>query len=137
MPMLNRAGVNLAFEDNNARRPPMLLVHGCGVDRRSLSNIADFFNDSHRVVSVDLRGHGESGAPDQEYTMPAFADDLAWVCKELALHDAIVVGHSMGGNIALELAARYGRTAARSEDELVSMVIMMDSVMLPPEVLLA
>ncbi|MDX6460144.1 MAG: hypothetical protein QOE55_3841, partial [Acidobacteriaceae bacterium] len=39
--------------------------------------------------------------------MAVFADDLAWLCTELALMRPIVVGHSMGGNVALELAARY------------------------------
>jgi pimeloyl-ACP methyl ester carboxylesterase len=39
--------------------------------------------------------------------MAAFADDLAWLCTELALTKPIVIGHSMGGNVALELAARY------------------------------
>ena len=60
----------------------------------------------HRVVSVDLRGHGQSGKPQQSYTLAAFADDLAWICNELGLDRPVIVGHSMGGAIALELAAR-------------------------------
>jgi pimeloyl-ACP methyl ester carboxylesterase len=77
---------------------------------------------------VDLRGHGESDAPHQDYTMAVFADDLAWLCTELALMRPIVVGHSMGGNVALELAARY--------PGLPSSLVMIDSVVLPPRAML-
>ena len=57
-------------------------------------------------LSSDLRGHGRSDVPHQDYTMAAFADDLAWPCTELELTKPVVVGHSMGGNVALKLAAR-------------------------------
>ena len=60
--------------------------------------------------------------------MAAFADDLAWLCTELALVKPSVVGHSMGGNVALELAARY--------PGLLSSIVMIDSVMFPPQALL-
>ncbi|WP_158792842.1 alpha/beta fold hydrolase [Granulicella sp. L60] len=109
MRSLERAGVRLAFEDTETASPPMLLVHGCGLDHRSLKNLADFFHCSYRIISVDLRGHGESDAPRQDYTMPTFADDLGWLCTELSLRNLVVVGHSMGGNIALELGAYHPR----------------------------
>jgi pimeloyl-ACP methyl ester carboxylesterase len=66
---------------------------------------AAHFANNHRVVSVDLRGHGESDAPDQEYTIEGFADDLAWMIGELGLERPIAVGHSMGGTIVVQLAA--------------------------------
>src|SRR4051794_18780428 len=84
--------------------------------------------DSHRVVLVDLRGHGESDAPHQNYTMAVFADDLVWLCTKLVLTSPVIVGHSMGGNVALELAARY--------PDIPSSLVMIDSVMLPPQALL-
>ena len=97
MQFLKKDGVALAFEDNRSNLPPILFVHGWGCDHTALAPQAEFFRRSHRVVSVDLRGHGESDAPHQDYTMAAFADDLAWLCSELALVKPIVVGHSMGG----------------------------------------
>jgi pimeloyl-ACP methyl ester carboxylesterase len=107
MQLIEKDGVTLAYEDINAGLPPMLLVHGWGCDHASLDAQAEFFGNSHRVVSVDLRGHGKSDGPVQDYTMAAFADDLAWRCEKLRLIKPIVIGHSMGGSIILELAASY------------------------------
>jgi pimeloyl-ACP methyl ester carboxylesterase len=55
--------------------------------------------------------------------MAAFADDLAWLCSELGVIKPIVVGHSMGGNVALEFAARY--------PEIPKSIVLIDSVILP------
>jgi pimeloyl-ACP methyl ester carboxylesterase len=123
MRFLNNEGVRLAYEDDRAQLAPLLLVHGCGLDHCSLENIARHFADSRRVISVDLRGHGESDAPRQEYTMPGYAADLAALCQHLSLEQVVAVGHSMGGNIALEFASRHSK--------LVSAVVMLDSVVLP------
>ena len=60
--------------------------------------------------------------------MAAFADDLAWLCTELALTKPIVVGHSMGGNVALELAARY--------PEIPVSIVLIDSLILPRQSIL-
>ena len=67
----------------------------------------DHFAKSRRVVAIDLRGHGASDAPRQE-----FADDVAWQCAELALHRPVVIGHSLGGAISLELCGRYSELAS-------------------------
>lgn len=128
MDFLTRDGVALAYEDTKTDLPPLLLVHGCGCDHRSLTPQLEFFCQSHRVVSVDLRGHGESDAPQQEYTMAGFADDLVWLCDQLSLEKPMVVGHSMGGNVILELAASF--------PEVPSSLVMIDSVMLPPQAML-
>ncbi len=61
----------------------------------------------HSVMALDLRGHGRSDKPDQQYTMRVFADDVAWLCAELELTKPILIGHSMGGIISFDLAARY------------------------------
>jgi pimeloyl-ACP methyl ester carboxylesterase len=119
-----RDGVALAYEDIGSGSPPLLLVHGWCTDHTFFAPQIEFFGRDHRVVAVDLRGHGASDAPRQDYTMAGFVADLAWICGELGLERPIVVGHSMGGTIALELAAAH--------PDLASAIMMIDSVILPP-----
>ncbi len=128
MQKLKRGAVSLAYEDSGAGdAAPMLFVHGWGCDSSYFSPQHDFFGKTRRIVAVDLRGHGISDAPLQEYTVAGFVDDLAWQCRQLDLTRPIVVGHSMGGTIALELAARH--------PDILAGVILIDSFLfLPPEV---
>ena len=119
MQFLKKDNVALAYKDTRTDLPPMILVHGCGCEHSHLTSLAEFFNKSHRVVSVDLRGHGKSDTPQQDYTMSAFADDIAWFCDQLGLMKPVLVGHSMGGNVGLELTARY--------PDLLSSLVMIDS----------
>lgn len=128
MEFLIRDGVRLAYEDTKKDLPAMVLVHGCGCDHRSLTAQAEYFSRSHRVISVDLRGHGESDAPRQDYTMEVFANDLSWLCDKLSLTRPAMVGHSMGGNVVLEFAARF--------PQIPSSLVMVDSTMFAPEPML-
>jgi pimeloyl-ACP methyl ester carboxylesterase len=106
MRKLVRDGVALAYEETGSGAPPLLLVHGWTCDHTFFAPQFEHFGRRHRVVAVDLRGHGESDKPRQEYTMSGFADDLAWLCGDLGVEGPVIIGHSMGGVIALELAAR-------------------------------
>ena len=125
MQVIKRDGVALAYEELNPGAPPIVFVHGWSCDHTAFALQAEFFSRSHHVISVDLRGHGNSDAPDQNYTMASFADDLAWLFTELALAKPIVVGHSMGGNVALELAARH--------PEIPASIVLIDSVVFPSQ----
>lgn len=123
MQTLNRAGVNLAYTDAGKGGPPLLLVHGFCGNQSHLSPQFDYFRRHHRVVAVDRRGHGQSDKPEQEYTIEGFADDLAWLCREIGLYKPVVVVHSMGA-IGLELAARY--------PDLPSGLVLLDAPFAPP-----
>ncbi len=123
MPELTRDGVRLAFDDEGSGSPPLVFVHGIGSNARFWSPQVKHFRRRHRVLAVDLRGHARSDSPEQPYTIRGFADDLAWVCAELALERPVVIGHSLGGLVALELAAT--RSAA------VAAAALIDSVLLP------
>jgi pimeloyl-ACP methyl ester carboxylesterase len=130
MEMRRRQGVGLAYTDSGDQPEslPIIFVHGWGCDHTSFAPQIEFFGRSHRVITVDLRGHGESDAPHQDYTMAGFAEDMAWLCTEIGLGKSVVVGHSMGGNVALEMAAHHS--------ESVHSVIMIDSVLFPHQALL-
>jgi pimeloyl-ACP methyl ester carboxylesterase len=119
---LSRDGTALAYEDAGAGEPAVVLVHGIACRRAFMAPQARFLRARHRVVAIDLRGHGDSDAPRQRYTIDALADDVGWICEQLEVSDAVIVGHSLGGLVALELAA--GRP------NLVRGVALIDSVLL-------
>lgn len=125
MQTLVRDGVRLAYLDEGAGEPPLLLVHGWCCDHTHMEHQVKYFESNHRVVAVDLRGHGASDAPEQVYTIDRFADDLVWMIGQLALVQPVVIGHSMGGTIAMQLAADH--------PELVSAIVAIDSSALPTE----
>jgi pimeloyl-ACP methyl ester carboxylesterase len=84
--------------------PPLLLVHGLsGCWQNWLENIPHFAR-SHRVVAVDLPGFGASPMPREEISIPGYARFLEGVCDALSIDAAAVVGNSMGGYVAAELA---------------------------------
>jgi pimeloyl-ACP methyl ester carboxylesterase len=122
---LSRNGVQLAYEDSGRGEPPVVLIHGWTCDHTYFAPQAEYFARQHRVISLDLRGHGESDKPVQDYTMAGFADDVAWLCGELHVENPVIVGHSMGGVIAFEIAARHpGLPAA---------VVAVDSPLIPSD----
>ncbi len=125
MRLLDRDGVALYYEEAGEAEPPVLLVHGWCCDHTYFAlQFEHFAERGHRVVAVDLRGHGKSDKPHQRYSMQDFADDLAWMCQRLELAKPVVVGHSMGGIVAFDLAARY--------PDLPSAVVMLDAAVVLP-----
>lgn len=116
---LSRDGVALAYEERGPGKGqaqsqgqgesalPLLFVHGWSCDHEYFAPQVEHFSARHRTITVDLRGHGESDAPEQAYTMVGFADDLVWLCAQLAIVQPVIIGHSMGAVVALELAARH------------------------------
>ena len=122
-----RDGVRLVYEETGAGDPPMVFVHGWTCDRSHFAAQVAHFSPAHRCVSVDLRGHGESDAPEQAYTIEGFADDMAWLCDQLGVKAAVLAGHSMGGAIVLAVAAR--------RPDLARAVVMLDpAILFPPAV---
>jgi pimeloyl-ACP methyl ester carboxylesterase len=89
-------------------KPPIVLVHGWCCDHTYFApQIEHFASRGHSVVAVDLRGHGQSDKPQQQYTMQAFADDVGWMCEQLNIVKPVIVGHSMGGVVAFDIATRF------------------------------
>jgi pimeloyl-ACP methyl ester carboxylesterase len=114
MQFLKRDGVKLYFELARGPNRPVLLIHGWCCDHSYLTPQFEHYSRAgHDVVAVDLRGHGLSDKPRERYTMQLFADDMAFVCERLALQKPVLIGHSMGGIVAFDLASRY-RVAQRS-----------------------
>jgi pimeloyl-ACP methyl ester carboxylesterase len=80
---------------------PVLLLHGFPFDHTIWQAQVDVLRDSYRLILPDLRGHGQSSAPDGVYTMEEQARDVIGVLDDLHIQQAIWVGHSMGGYITM------------------------------------
>jgi pimeloyl-ACP methyl ester carboxylesterase len=122
-----REGVRLAYVEAGPRsseQPPLVLINGWTGDHRIFTPQIARFSRERRVVAVDLRGHGASDAPEQAYTMASFADDVAWQCREIGLEKPVVIGHSLGGAVSLELCGRYPDLAVG--------LVMIDSMVMVP-----
>jgi pimeloyl-ACP methyl ester carboxylesterase len=124
---ITRDGIKLAYEDQGKGSPTLVFVHGWTGDRSLFAPQAGHFARRHRVVSVDLRGHGASDKPKGPYPVATYADDLASLIAELGLGEAVAVGHSMGGNVVLQLAAAHPASVAA--------IVMVDPApfVFPPE----
>lgn len=87
--------------------PPLLLIMGFGGDHQAWGYQFRVFAERHRVIAFDNRGAGQTDAPDIPYTTAMMADDAAGLLDVLGIEDAHVIGVSMGGMIAQELALRH------------------------------
>ena len=109
-----RDGVDIHYEAMGSGSPTLVFIHGWNCDRHYWSGQLSYFAEQHQVVAIDLAGHGESGLQRTEWTIGQFGADVASVADQLALDDVILVGHSMGGPVALEAARRWKAGSRRS-----------------------
>ena len=85
--------------------PPILLVHGLASNARIWDLLAPLLAASFRVAALDQRGHGGSDKSEDGYALAAIAGDLAKAIGALGWRRPLVVGHSWGANVALQLAS--------------------------------
>jgi pimeloyl-ACP methyl ester carboxylesterase len=120
-------GLKLHYLDYGvAGRRPMLCVHGGAAHAHWFDFVAPELTRDHHVLSLDLRGHGDSAwAEDPHtYSWKTYAEDLDAVAEKLDLRDFVLIGHSMGGMVSLVYAATHpGRVGA---------LVIVDTIMLMP-----
>lgn len=108
MRILTDDGVGLEVTDLGSG-PALMLVHGFGGAKEDFSDQLEDLATDHRVVTLDLRGHGESDGPEDEakYSLDRFSADLANVLDALAVDRVRLLGHSMGGMIVRRFALAF------------------------------
>ncbi len=106
------SGVELSFEVEGTG-DALVLIAGLADDRSSWGSVAPALAESRRVVTFDNRGIGRSSTPAGPYTIEQMADDAHSLIAELELGPADVLGSSMGGAIAMSLAARHPQAVNR------------------------
>jgi len=103
MPQVKVNDIHVYYEVNGQGQP-LLFLHGLGSSVRDWDFQVPEFSRSYQTIAFDLRGHGQSDKPAGPYSLPLFASDTAGLLKALGLGPAHVVGISLGGGIAFQLA---------------------------------
>ncbi|MBC8424708.1 alpha/beta hydrolase [bacterium] len=98
----SRDGVSIAYDVHGEGEPTLVFVHGWCCDRGYWQAQVAEFSQTHGVVTIDLAGHGASGTEREEWTVTAYAADVAAVVDALALEDCVLIGHSMSGSVIVE-----------------------------------
>jgi len=112
VPHVNVNGIRLYYEDLGTG-PAVVFVHGLGSSTRDWSAQLQHFKTRHRVIALDLRGHGRSDKPSGPYSIPLFAEDLSQFLVELAVTPACIVGLSLGGMVGFQLGVDHPQQVAR------------------------
>ena len=118
MPMIMLGDLSVFYE-THGQGDPVLLIHGLGSSTEDWDPQVEALRRDFTVVSYDVRGHGKTAKPAGKYTVPQFAEDAARLIEHLGLGPVHVMGLSMGGMIAFQLAA--------DRPELVRSVIIVNS----------
>ena len=93
-------------------KDPVVLIHGLFGSFENLGVIARSLSDQYQVINIDVRNHGRSPHSD-DMSYPLMAEDLAQTLDELAIDRAVLLGHSMGGKLAMTFALRYPQRVSK------------------------
>ena len=98
-------GIPISYEVHGAGEPTLVFIHGWSCDSRYWRAQLSHFAASHRVIALDLAGHGHSGLQREHYSMTAFGEDVRAVVEAEDAERVVLIGHSMGGAVSLAAAA--------------------------------
>ncbi len=99
------SGIQLNLHTKGGGDRVALLIHGWAVPGDIWEPVLDMWpDDGPRLIAPDLRGTGWSSKPREGYTLDAYAEDIVALIDKLELRDLVLVGHSMGGTIAMRVA---------------------------------
>jgi pimeloyl-ACP methyl ester carboxylesterase len=100
--------VHIEYHVYGQGEPAVILIHGWACNSAYWGGQLDTLKRHYTVVTLDLAGHGASGRNRADWSIARYADDVAAVAKELPNRQIVLVGHSMGGPVALAAAPRIG-----------------------------
>jgi pimeloyl-ACP methyl ester carboxylesterase len=118
--VINKGEENMAkkistifVDDGGAGAVPVVFVHALAGNTQQWSAQFSHVRTTRRAVALDLRGHGQSLAPaNGDYAIDAMAQDIQMVVEQLGIQKFILVGHSMGGSVAVAYAGAYPQRVA-------------------------
>src|SRR3982075_231807 len=99
-------GINLYYETHGSGRPLVLLHGGLG-SGEMFGPVLPLLAERHKVIAVDLQGHGRTADIDRPIDIRLMAGDIAALIDHLRVDRPDIVGYSLGGGVALHTAAKY------------------------------
>jgi pimeloyl-ACP methyl ester carboxylesterase len=122
-------GLPIAYDIRGEGEPALVFIHCWSCDRTFWREQTDAFAETHKVVTLDVGGHGDSGRARNQWTVASLAADVEAVIDAARLRRVILIGHSMGGPVALATAARMPRRV----EAVVAVDTLHDAEMVWPE----
>jgi 3-oxoadipate enol-lactonase len=107
---ITAGGVTISYNDSGltgTETTPLIFIHGFPFDKSCWEHQFNYFKQTNRVITYDVRGFGDSGNNSEKPNIDLFADDLINLMDALKIEKAIVCGISMGGYILLNAIGRY------------------------------
>ena len=94
----------MAYLDSGGPGHPLLFLHGTGCDASDWVSVVERLSGKWRCITLDFRGHGQSTVPTLPFTLRSLADDVLHLTNFLGIQELVIVGHSLGGMVAMEVA---------------------------------
>ena len=96
----------MTYTDSSGPGHSLLFLHGTGCDSSDWKSIIEQLPRHQRYITLDFRGHGQSSVPTEPFTLANLADDVLHLVNAIGIQEVILVGHSLGGMVAMEVARR-------------------------------
>ena len=101
----------MAYLDSGDSGCPLLFLHGTGCDASDWMPVIERLPSEQRCIAPDFHGHGQSTVPTQAFSLVDLANDVLHLTDHLRLQEVVIVGHSLGGMVAMEVARRSSTVA--------------------------
>ncbi len=103
---------NIFIDDGGAGELPIVFIHSLAGNTQQWAAQLGHLRKTQRAIALDLRGHGQSQPTANDYAIDSLAEDVHAVVNQLGLQKFILVGHSMGGSVAVAYAGTYPERVA-------------------------
>ena len=101
----------MSYSDSDSAGQPLLFLHGTGCDSSDWGRVIEGVPRNLRCITLDFRGHGQSSVPTHPFTLADLANDVKHLIDHLELQGLVIVGHSLGGMVAMEVAKHSASVA--------------------------